>query len=140
MNNIRFFQFLVASSTVIYIIWFFLPYWPGYLSEDEYRLAEYNGHGAILPVHNVLYFAIWFGLWLISALGLLFFQNWARQLYLVLSFFSLAVAPFSGFSVQPSMDVLFSNAYLLLDGAILAMAYLSPLKASFKVVAPSEQE
>lgn len=134
MNNIRLFQMLVVSTTVIYIVWFFLPYWSGYLSDDEYRLAEYAGYGAILPVHHVLYYSVWFGLWLISALGLLFFQNWARHLYLVLSLLSLVTAPFSGFVVQPPVDALFSNATLLLDGALLAVAYLTPLAASFKAM------
>lgn len=132
MNNIRFFQMLVVSSTVIYIIWFFLPYWSGHLSEDEYRLTEFAGYGAILPVHHVLYYSAWFGFWLISALGLFFFQNWARHLYLALSLLSLVTAPFSGFLVQTPVDTLLANANLLLDGALLAVAYLTPLAASFK--------
>ena len=137
MNNIRLFQVLVVSSTIIYIVWFFLPYLSGYLSDDESRLAEYSGYGAILPVHHVLYYSVWFGLWLISALGLFFFENWARHLYLALSLLSLVAAMFSGFVVHAPVDALFSNASLLLDGAILAIAYLTPLAASFKVATPN---
>ena len=69
MNNIRLFQLLVVSSTVIYIVWFFLPYWSGYLSGDEYRLAEYTGYGAILPVHHVLYYTVCVG-------SLAYFRPW----------------------------------------------------------------
>ena len=135
--NFRLFQLLVVSSTVIYIVWFFLPYWSGYLSDDEYRLAEYTGYGAILPVNHFLYYSAWFGLWLISALGLFFFQNWARHLYLALSLGTLVAVPFSGFLVAAPVDALFLNANLLLDGVILALAYFTPLAASFKVAEPN---
>lgn len=138
MNNIRTFQVLVVASTAIYVFWFFLPYWPGYLSDGEYRLAEYHGYGALLPVHHVLYYGTWFGLWIISAIGLFFFQNWARHFFLTLTLLGPVLAPFSGFAVQPPIDVLFSTTNVLLDGAILAMAYLSPLSVAFKTVAPNK--
>jgi hypothetical protein len=130
--NIRLFQFVVASSTVIYIVWFFLPYWSGYLSDDEYRLAEYTGYGAILPVNHFLYYSTGFCLWLISAIGLFFFQNWARHLFLALSLSALAAVSLSGFLVAAPVDAFLLNANLLLDGVILALAYLTPLAASFK--------
>lgn len=133
MNKIRIFQLLVISSTVIYIVWFFLPYFSGYLTDEESRLAEYSGYGAIFPVHNVLYYSVWFGLWFISAFGLFFFVNWARHLYLVLSLISLVAAIFHGFVVHAPIDALLSNANMLLDGAILALAYLTPLSENFKV-------
>jgi hypothetical protein len=139
MNNIRLFQVLVLSSTTFFVVWFFLPFWSGYLSDDQYRLAEYNGYGAVLPVHHALYYGTWFGLWLIAALGLYFFQNWARHLFLALSFLNLALAPFSGFAVQAPIDVLFSATVSILDGAILAMAYLLPLSANFKKLRPTRR-
>lgn len=46
-------------------------------------------------------------------------------------FWRLATAPFSGFLVQSPLDALLSTVNLLLDGALLAMAYLSPLSKSF---------
>ena len=125
----------MVVSTVIYVVWFFLPFWPGYLSEDAHQLAEYAGYGAILPVDHALYYGAWFGLWLIAAIGLIFFQNWARHLYLALSLLNPALAPFSGFMVQPPIDALFFATNLLLDGAILAMAYLTPMSDSFKTTA-----
>ena len=139
MNNNRLFQVLVLTSTAFYVIWFFLPHWYGYLSYEQYRLTEYSGYGAILPINHVLYYGTWFGLWLIAAVGLYFFRNWARHLYLALSFAHLALAPFSGFVVEPPLDFLFSATSLLLDGAILAMAYLLPLSANFKQLRPTRR-
>lgn len=137
MNKIRLFQSLVIASTASYVIWFFLPFWSFYLSDAEYRLAELSGFGAVLPVESPLYYGAWFALWLIAALALLFFQNWARHLYLTLSVLGLVLAPFSGFVVQAPLDTLLGNAALIMDGAILAMAYLSPLAQNFQNKAPN---
>ena len=139
MNNTRLFQVMVLSSTVFFAVWFFLPFWSGYLSEDQYRLAEYNGYGAVLPIHHPLFYGAWFCLLLIAALGLYFFQNWARHLFLALSFLNLAFAPFSGFVVLAPLDALFSATVSLLDGVILAMAYLLPLSTNFKQLRPTRR-
>lgn len=132
MIRIRTFQILVAAATACYVVWFLLPYWVGALTETEQRLAAYSGYSALLPVQHPLYYGVWFALWLIAALGLVFLQNWARHLFLALSLLGIALAPFSGFVVQPPLDGLFANASALLDGAILAIAYLSPFAASFE--------
>ncbi len=135
MTQIRTFQVLVIAATVCYVVWFFMPYWSGYLTDLEDRLAGYSGYGAILPIHHPVYSSMWFGLSLLAAIGLMFLQNWARHLYLALSLLGPALAPFSGFVIQPPLDTFFSNANLLLDGAVLAVAYLSPLAASFRKTA-----
>lgn len=131
MNNVRFFQVLVIASTATYCTWFFLPYFPGHLSDDENRLLEYSGYQAILPVGHVLYFGTWFVVWIIAAIGLFFIQNWARHLFLALAILSAATAPFGGFIVQSPVDVLLSTTNLLLDGAILAAAYVAPMSLAF---------
>ena len=137
MKNIRLFQVFVVLTSAAYVVWFFLPYWSSYLPDQEQRLADHNGYGADIPTHFLIY-GTWFCLWLIAALGLFFFQNWARHLFLALSLVGLAMAPFSGFVVQPPIDALFSTINLLLDGAILAMAYLSPLSVCFLTNVPNK--
>ncbi len=132
MNRTRLFQTLVIAATVCYVVWFFLPYWPGYLTEIEQRVASYSGYGAVLPVQHPIYYSAWLVLWITAAVGLVLLQNWARHFYLVLSLLGPLLAPFSGFIIQPSLDTLFASANLLLDGPVLAMAYLSPLADSFK--------
>ncbi len=123
---------MVAAAMVCYIVWFLLPYWPGYMTDTKRQLMDYSGYGAILPVEHPLYYGGWFALWTIATLGVMFFQNWARHLYLALSLLGPALAPFSGFIVQPPLDGLFTGVNVLLDGAVLALAYLSPLAGSFK--------
>lgn len=129
MNRIRILRILVAAASLCYVVWFFLPY----LATDlEQRVAAYSGYGAILPVQHPLYYGTWFALWLVAALGLMLLHNWARHLYLVLSLLGPALAPFSGYVIQPPLDTLFASTSLLLDGAVLALVYLSPLADSFK--------
>lgn len=135
MMRIRTFQILVIAATACYVVWFLLPYWPFYLTETEQQMTEVSGYGAVLPVEHPLYYSTWFALWIIAGLGLVFLQNWARHLFLVLSLLGPALAPFSGFVVQPPLDGLFANASALLDGVILAVAYLSPLADSFRKAA-----
>lgn len=132
MTQIRIFQTLVIAATACYAAWFFLPSWPHYLTDLEHRVVGYSGYGAVLPVQHPIYSAGWFALWLIATVGLVLFQNWARHLYLVLALLGPVLAPFSGFIIQPPLDTLFSSANLLLDGAVLALAYLSPLADNFK--------
>lgn len=134
MNQLQVFRFLVVTATVCYVMWFFLPFWSDYLTDIEYRAASYSGYGSLLPIQHPLYYGTWFALSLIAALGLFLMKNWARHLYLVLSILGLASVPFSGFVIQPPLDTLFSSANQLLDGAVLAMAYLSPLADNFRLI------
>jgi hypothetical protein len=129
MSRARIFKALVVIAAACYLVWFLLPYTA---SDIEQRLAEYSGHGALLPIKHPLYNGVWFVLWIASAIGLIFLQNWARHLYLALSLLGLILAPFSGYVIQPPLDTMFASASTLLDGAILAMAYLSPLAEDFK--------
>lgn len=137
MKHLRIFQVFVVVSILSYISWFFFPYIserfanPLYL-EIEDGLRQYAGLGALLPVHHPLYFGTWFGLWLIASLGLFFFQNWARHLFLALYVLSTVLILFSGFSGQGAWENVLSQLTTVMDGAILAMAYLSPLSEAFK--------
>jgi hypothetical protein len=136
MRHIRLFQTLVVISTLSYVLWFFFPHISQWFANDLYRdvasrLGQYDGLGALLPIHHPLYYVPWFTFWLIASIGLFFFQNWARYLFLFLYVLSLALAPFSGFSVKGPLESFFGEITAVLDGAILAMAYLSPLSAAF---------
>ncbi len=129
MSRIRIFQVLVVAAGVCYIVWFFLPYVASGLDQ---RIENYSGYGAMLPIQHPLYCYTWFVLFIVASLGLLFFQSWAKHLYLALALLVCVLAPFSGYIIQPGFDTMFANANLLLSGAVLAVAYLSPLADSFK--------
>jgi hypothetical protein len=98
----------------------------------ESALGQYNGFGAVLPVHQPLYYGTWFGLWLIASVALIFLQNWARYLFLWLYALDVVLLLFSGFTVQGPVENSLTQLIAVLDGAILAMAYFSPLAEYFK--------
>lgn len=131
MKHVRLFRVLVLASTATYCVWFFLPILPSYPSGEEYQLTQHSGYRAILPVENALYFNTWFVLSIISAIGMFLIQNWARHLFLALATLNVVAAPLSGFLVQSPIDVMLSTTNLLLDGAIMALAYISPLSQRF---------
>ncbi len=137
MKQIRLFQVFVIASTFSYVVWFFFPYISGRLAnplylEIEQQVGQYAGLGALLPVHHPFYYGTWFSLWLIASLGLFFFQNWARHLFLFLYVLGTLLTLVSGFSAQGPMENFFGGISTVLDGAILAMAYLSPLADGFR--------
>jgi len=120
---------LIIGATACYLIWFFLPF---LASDLEQKIGAYSGHGALLPVNHPAYPWIWMVIWLVAAVGVYLFQNWGRFLYLALTILGPVLAPFSGYVIQPALDTAFSNANLILDGAVLAVAFLSPVSKLFK--------
>jgi hypothetical protein len=137
MSRIWTFKFLVITATVCYFVWFLLPYGA---SEFDQKIESYSGYGAVLPIRHPLYYGTWLALSLIAAVGLFFTQNWARHLYLALALLVCVLAPFSGYSIAPPLDTMFANANLLLSGAVLAVAYLSPLSDGFNEVARNKKK
>ena len=137
MSRIRTFQILVIAATACYLVWFLLPYGA---SEFDQKVQSYSGYGAVLPVHHPLYYGTWLALSLIAAVGLFFTQNWSRHLYLALALLACALAPFSGFSITSALDTMFVNANLILSGAVLAVAYLSPLAGNFNEAARNKKK
>jgi hypothetical protein len=136
MRQIRVFQILVVLSTLTYLSWFFFPNVLEYFAnstylEIQYRLGRYNGFGAFLPVHHPLYYGTWFGLSLLASIGVFFFQNWGRHLLLSLYALGVLLSLLSGFSVQGPVENFLGQLTVVLDGAVLAMAYFSPLAKHF---------
>jgi hypothetical protein len=132
MNSHRIFRALVVAATAIYVVWFLQPYGLGDLPDVEHQLLEHDRYGALLPVQHPLFYCTWFCLWLVASVGLFLLQNWARHLFLALYVIGIALVPFAGFTVQLPIDTALSAVNTLLNGAILALAYLTPVSASFR--------
>jgi hypothetical protein len=91
-----------------------------------------SGYGAVLPIRHPVYYGAWFTAWLVTYLGISFFQNWARHTYLALTIFGLLLIPFSGYVVALPLDYLLGSIVTVFDGVILGMAYSSPFSNTFK--------
>jgi hypothetical protein len=125
------FRALVVSAFLAHgIVLFVLPKLPFLFSADSMQLMRYGGHGA----HVAMNHPIIFGLYLLpfpAFIALYFFQSWGR--YLLLAFVSIALfgSFFFGVSISGPPETFFGDAASLLDGAILGLTFVSPLKERF---------
>ena len=132
MNKI--FRLIILISNASYVLSLFAPYnIPAIYDQSTLDVLGWNGYGANEILLN---YGSWvlMGLYLFSALGLLFFINEARFLYFAVIVFDLLLAPFGGLWVQSGIDGMLSYISSLLDGIILYMAFMSPVSHQFKSV------
>jgi len=87
---------------------------------------------AILPLPTFV-IGLFLLLWVAAAIGLWQFNRHARLGFLLLTATSVALTALGGVAVQLPFEEVLEYAVALMDGAILAMAYFSPLKGRFAV-------
>lgn len=125
------FRLLVVLGTLTYLGWFFLPYGMHLRPGQVATITNYHGYGAVLPFTWLIDGPL-FLLWLFSAAGLFCFQNWARHLFLTLNVTGFIRVALGGIAVSPGFDAMLTNVLAVMDGAILALAYISPLSEYFE--------
>jgi|SRR5882724_6644099 len=128
------FKCLVGAALVFHAIGLFvLPMLPSLFSADTLQLMKYSGHGAHIAVNHPAIFAVYL-LPYPALVGLLFFKNWARLLLLGFLCVTLFGSFVMGTSVSGPPESFVSFAATLLDGGIVALAFLSPLAEAFSAV------
>jgi hypothetical protein len=93
-------------------------------------LMKYGGHGAHVAMSHPVIYALYL-LPFPAFVGMFFFKSWGR--YLLLAFLALALfgSFFFGVSISGPPETFFGYFASLLDGAIIAMAYLTPVRERF---------
>jgi hypothetical protein len=128
----KLFRVVVVASALVYVVLWSLPYFDWQLHSDaEFELLQLNGHGSVLPFPPALNWFLCLA-WLLTAVGLFFFNPFARAAFVVLVLVSGVADFFWGFVVQSSWESGLLNITTLLDGATLAMAYLTPVSERFR--------
>lgn len=125
------YRLLVIAALVCHgIVLFVLPQVPFLFSEDSMQLMRYGGHGAYVAMSHPVIYALYL-LPFPAFAGLYFFKNWGRSL--LLAFLSLALfgSFFFGVSISGPPETFFGYAASLLDGAIIGLVFLSPLRERF---------
>lgn len=127
----KIFKALIISSIATYIILLFLPYLDSfYLSQEEIDVLSWNNYGSVFPIPN--WFAwIMFGINLLIVCGLYFYVRIARTMYLWLFIILILMNPFMGIQTNTGLEGLFYQLISTLDGAILAVAYLTSINEKF---------
>ena len=130
MNPVVLFRTLVVVGTISYIPYLFLPYTYGYLDSFTGSLLAYSGFNAIVTLPTILGYAMFIG-WLVAAVGLFFFYTNALRLFVILVVGSLFLGPLSGIHIETAGGATLLAITCMADGAILALAYFSPVKDEF---------
>ncbi len=132
MARTRIFQLLVLASLASYLLWFLLPYSPRAFPKEVSDLLAWGGYGShSWAQHPLFYLSIGLGK-VVSSIGLLLFLSWGRWLLLAIVVVSVASVPFSGMAISVPLDTVVGSLTGLTDGAILALAFFSPLSEAMR--------
>jgi hypothetical protein len=121
----------VVVSVLLGIALWVNPYIPITRAPEVADLLSANGADA-------LFYEIAFGIrkylpavFIVAAIGLFFFTWWGRWLFAACYAVGLFVTIIGGFTVSPALDSAIFLLVTLIDGAILGLAFLSPLSEHF---------
>jgi hypothetical protein len=127
--SIRGFRILVLISWLTLLAAYVLPEYFVPSDLNLARLARYDGYGALLQGN--FFFAFPLLLMLFASVGLFFLQNWGRYIYLAGVAYSVVAVFLFGYRVSSPLESFLATVGGLLDGAILALCFLTSLKIQF---------
>jgi len=126
----------IALNILLYAAVLILPFiWPEfYTSEQIERIVWSNSVGAIIYIPTSIFYSIAV-LYFISLVGLVFYQRWARFVFLSLTILVLFMGLGQGVFSQGPLDAFLNQMLSLLDGLVLALVFFSDLSQKFKTKA-----
>lgn len=128
------FRAIVIAALVCHaVVLFVLPNATFLFSQDSLQLMRYGGHGAHIAMNHPILFAFYL-VPFPAFVGLFYFKNWARHTLLLFLVVALLGSFAFGVSVSGPPETFFGYAASLLDGAIMALAFVSPLSQRFRNV------
>lgn len=132
------FRILVVASAVLAIAGHVLPYVDAGLYDPEVAdLRAWDGFKAIAPFGGIIQLAFGAADVVLPAL-LCLFVSWARRAYLIYILITIAAGFVWGIRVSTPLEGTIWYAVSLVDGAILAMAYLTSVASRFERVAAQQ--
>ena len=128
----KLYRFLIVFGLVGYIIWFFQPYnVPEIYDGEVFNMLSGAGYGSVdINWDAISYISL--VLYIFSAVGMWFYVNWARNLFLILTITSVVLTAIGGVSVATSIDSTLGYLTSLADGALLFMAYFSSISEKYE--------
>ena len=129
---IRLFQAMAVSATAIGLFMFAWPYLPIPVAQGLVDLREEAGAGAVSAELSYLIFMALQPLWILSAFGLCFFKWWARPVFVGTYVLGIVGNLLGGLIIWLPWEAVLITLATLLDGGVLALAFLPPLSAYFE--------
>jgi len=96
------------------------------------RILDYDGYASLLNGQSPVFTTVPFLVLAFATVGLVFLRNWGRYLFLGLMVWDVISSPLFGVAVYSPFDQLLGVGSATLAGAILALAFWSPLAQSFQ--------
>ena len=128
----RIFRGLVLSGLILFVLWWYFPYLEPNLTEDTVRLELWSISGFDSWFEYPAWYSnTWLAVWVLAYLSLFFFLKHGRTFFLVAYLVSLATIPINGTEIQSPWSALLGDLGTLVDGAILAVAYLTAVGSRF---------
>jgi hypothetical protein len=130
-NPIARFRMLVVLSIICSILLLIGPwvFWRG-VSDETYAGLNWRGFDAVLPTSLTVYY-ITTALWLMATVGVYFFVPAALWLYSAMVVYGVAMTLLGGMQTALAVESFLVFLLNLADGAILALAYCTPLRYEF---------
>ena len=131
MKLTEIFRGLILVSTFLYVVYLLLPFVPAnWYSDSTLELLSFSGSDAILDIPVPIYHAISLA-WLLTAVGMYFYIPIARSAFVWLYVITVPIDIVGGVVVTPGLDMAILSLSTLLDGAIIAIAYLTSVERLF---------
>lgn len=128
---ITLFRTLLIASTALFAIVFWMPWFDEpFYSDEALQLLSMDGFEARYEP-GLLITLLFYVSGVALPLLMYFFVRWARSAFLVFSVFSQVAALLWGLRVSSPIESAVTGLILLMDGAILAMAYLTSVSKRF---------
>jgi len=118
----------MALMAILWVMPFYEHLW---LSAEAINLASHANWGSFIPYHPAIYFGL-LAAWLVITLGLLLFKPIARTAFVAMQAIMIIATLFWGFQVLPPVAAALNELVVLLDGAILAMLFLTSVAGRFE--------
>lgn len=129
---LRIFQSMVIASTLIGLFLFLSPYLSIPISDRSAILKGYGGTDALVPAVTQIVYLVAQPLWIVAAIGLYFLRWWGRVMLVGIYLLSGLGSLLGGMFVYLPWESLLGTAATLMDGAVLALAFLPPLSKYFR--------
>jgi hypothetical protein len=128
---ISLFKVLVVLSYAIYVVFFWLPEFDFYIyDQDTIDILSWSGFGALLAPNNLIGYLFFVG-YSVILIGLLLFKNWARLSFVVITIASVLFTAIQGIQVMPAIEATIQYITTLIDGATIAIMYLTSVGQRF---------
>ena len=128
---VNLFRTLVLSSFTLYLVFFFIPFLDPYLYDTEtLNVITWEGYGRIFDIPHAINY-IFILAYLVTLIGVLYFQSWARISFLILTVLSIIVTGIQGMQILPPIEGVLMYFINLVDGATIILMYFSSLSTRF---------